>query len=476
MTRQAKKGLLPLFALVFLAGCFGGGSEGTGLGDHLSAYGDTPPVFNAPADFDTPPSDDATPGDRPSSLLPLEALDSCVPQFAEQSLLCGSVTADDGITPVAGVEVFLDLDIDADPILTRGNQCLTDVQGEYACILPSDISGIQTIFLHPPNDTGFDSASFQVDIQAGKTTIFQPQLFLYEQLEPIGGRESGVQTEPPLLVAVFSQSLERVQELLAQGENPNIGRSGDGATPLIAAAQLGYLDIANVLIEGGANPNYGFTFTPLMVASQNGHLDIVTLLLENGASVFVATGSNWTALHSAVSNDRENVSAVLIGAGAPLDIQVRGLTPLALAAQSGYTVVIDMLLNAGANPLGTPNNGPSPLTLAAQNGHSQAVERLIVGGAEPDNGGIGDAPFVTAAASGSTSVLEVLVLGGATLDIRSSRNNWTGLMWAANNNDIETASELLRLGADRTLRDAFGRTARDIAEDLGHTEVANLFP
>ena|GEM_PF-4504997 len=483
--------LTPLLAGIFLLSACEGGIEGTGSG--FVAGGAALGVLGVLGT-----SSDGGSGASPTTAdeFPLVGLGSCVAQSSGQSLLCGIVTEDDGITPVAGVEVvMLDIyPISSTPSLkfsSRGvadeNRCQTDSQGEYACVLPSNISGIRTFKLSPPSFTIFDNKNFQVNITAGETTTVQPQTLnlgdrygsLDDSLEPIV-LSSSFSPDLLLIEAVFSQSLARVQELLAQGEDPNIARNSDGATPLLVAAHFGYSVIVDVLIDGGANPNQGSDqFTPLMIAAQNGHLDIVTLLLEKGASVLTARDSNWTALHSAVSNSRENITAVLIEAGVPVDIQVsdirvRGFTPLTLAAQSGYIVLIDMLLNSGANPLGSPSNGPSPLTIAAQNGHSQAAERLIVGGADPDNGGTGDAALVAAAAIGKTDVLEVLVLGGATIDISSSENDWTGLMWAANYNDVETVRELLRLGADRALRDSYGRTAREIAEALGHSEVVNL--
>ena len=73
-------------------------------------------------------------------------------------------------------------------------------------------------------------------------------------LEPLVLASSS-SSDPQLIRAMFSQLVELMQELLAVGKVPNFARESDEATPLILAEQFVYTAIADILIEGGANPN-----------------------------------------------------------------------------------------------------------------------------------------------------------------------------------------------------------------------------
>ncbi len=56
-----------------------------------------------------------------------------------------------------------------------------------------------------------------------------------------------------VMTAVVFRDLDAVKELLALGEWPDETDS-QGRPPLLVALQLGYLEIADALLEGGANP------------------------------------------------------------------------------------------------------------------------------------------------------------------------------------------------------------------------------
>jgi ankyrin repeat protein len=120
-----------------------------------------------------------------------------------------------------------------------------------------------------------------------------------------------------LMLAIKSRSLEMVACLLELGLLPesdpdalmaacSIGDAGivlslfsAGATvkqrvgygshhlPLYKAAQGGHLDIVNLLLQHGADPNLGTGYDlgfPLVIAASKGHLDIVKTLLVHGAN------------------------------------------------------------------------------------------------------------------------------------------------------------------------------------------------
>jgi ankyrin repeat protein len=89
----------------------------------------------------------------------------------------------------------------------------------------------------------------------------------------------------PLDAAVKYGHEEVVRLLLARGANQRAHRM---ARPLIHAARNGWLRIAQILIDDGAEVNpvgKGIHETPLIAAVKRGRADMVQLLLENGAEL-----------------------------------------------------------------------------------------------------------------------------------------------------------------------------------------------
>lgn len=70
-------------------------------------------------------------------------------------------------------------------------------------------------------------------------------------------------------------------------------------TPLYCAALQGRVDLMKLLVEAGADVNYGGFSTPLVVAAQNGHLEVVRFLVEAGADIGKANDYGITAMRSA---------------------------------------------------------------------------------------------------------------------------------------------------------------------------------
>lgn len=90
-------------------------------------------------------------------------------------------------------------------------------------------------------------------------------------------------------------------------------------------------------------------FTPLHIASHYGNQQIANLLIQKGADVNYAAKHNITPLHVAAKWGKTNMVAVLLENGAAIDSKTRdGLTPLHCAARSGHEQVVDMLLERGA--------------------------------------------------------------------------------------------------------------------------------
>lgn len=92
----------------------------------------------------------------------------------------------------------------------------------------------------------------------------------------------------------------------------------------------------------------------------------------------------WTALHVATENNDSEAVSQLLGAGASANIADRlGRTPLHLAV-TGSAEISQQLIDAGADPNHRDAGGISPIMLAAGSGQSAQVRLLLEAGARVD--------------------------------------------------------------------------------------------
>jgi hypothetical protein len=99
-------------------------------------------------------------------------------------------------------------------------------------------------------------------------------------------------------------------------------------TALRVSARFGFLKLAKLELDMGANPNlsYGPEYqTPLMLAAKYGSLEVVKLLLQRGADPTIASGSGKTPLIYAMINGHFDILDVLMISTS--DKLPRGLPP-----------------------------------------------------------------------------------------------------------------------------------------------------
>ena len=162
--------------------------------------------------------------------------------------------------------------------------------------------------------------------------------------------------DSPLLDATKRGDEAAVRSLLAEGADPNVAQ-GDGLTALHLAAQAGNLEIAELLLAGGAKVEAQTRiggYTPLHLASQGAHGAVVSVLLAAGANAgAVTTTTGVTPLHlAAKAMDGEDAVKALLEHGAPVNAQESsaGQTALMFAASHGRTASVRELLSHRADP------------------------------------------------------------------------------------------------------------------------------
>ena len=249
-----------------------------------------------------------------------------------------------------------------------------------------------------------------------------------------------------------------------------------GFTPLVFAARGGHIDAVAALLDAGADVNDTVSDgqSVLLVAVANANWDVADYLLDRGADPNLA-GAGWNALHQTVRTRRMNV-----GFGAPgpipsgstdsidvirkmldrgVDVDARmtrngmrdgqrnrlnrlGATAFFLASKVTDVEAMKVLLEGGADPLIPSAENTTALMVAAgldiwnpgEDGGSlggqeeevlEAVRMLVELGHDVNAvNDLGETALHGAAFRGVNIVVEYLVEQGARLDARD-RNGWT---------------------------------------------------
>lgn len=163
-------------------------------------------------------------------------------------------------------------------------------------------------------------------------------------------------------------------EFLRAG-SPVDGERDDPETPLMTAASYGDAEVAQVLVEAGANLTSTASRsaggvpggTALRHAAVFGMTAVADVLVAAGAVDIVHAAANGSidGLLSASTSDDDKVAA------------------LRIAAEHGQLAVMEQLLDAGTPIDGTDRDGSTALHAAAYRGSTNGVRFLLDRGADP---------------------------------------------------------------------------------------------
>jgi len=153
-----------------------------------------------------------------------------------------------------------------------------------------------------------------------------------------------------------------------------------------------------------------------------------------------------------------------------------GKTLVAMASERGYNKVVSVLVGRGADINIASDSGFTPLNLALKNGHSGTATILINGGADLDSHdtAYGKTPLLWAVEKkAAPTTIKLLCDKGCDLDARS-RQGFTALMTAVENNNADVVRVLLASNANPLTQDLKGNTALSRAKALKYNLVQQL--
>jgi len=307
--------------------------------------------------------------------------------------------------------------------------------------------------------------------------------------------------------ACYLGELELVRKLL--DEEPTLANrvadyvtyyAGSGS-PLKNAAAAGHLEIVQLLLERGADPNLPEEgIAPrghaLYSAAANGHHEIARLLLEHGADPNSAVESSGDALSRAISNSDQRMIDLLCSYGAAQELHILAYygdvrTAAAMfAVNSALADDPEALMNAageGQEPfvrllLRYQPDLPKRLTFPAWSVGAKSRELNILlfqhgmNPSQPD--WLRIAPLHHFARTGDTEKAALFIEHDADLHARDEDICSTPLGWAAKFGKIEMVALLLKSGAKPNLTDDSPdlRWATPLAwaTRRGHSEIVKL--
>src|SRR5215472_7394614 len=179
----------------------------------------------------------------------------------------------------------------------------------------------------------------------------------------------------------------------------------------------------------------------------------IAFLLVSGVSA--ATRSE--VADAAMQGDRSEVRALLEKKADVNAPQVDGTTALHWAVRAGDLDMTETLLKAGARASAANQSGATPVLLAALNGSAAILERLIQAGADPNVplSQTGDTALMMAARTGKVDAVRMLVDHRAQVNAKETWGGTTALMWAVSERHPEVAKLLVEHGADVNVKSNF---------------------
>jgi ankyrin repeat protein len=186
-----------------------------------------------------------------------------------------------------------------------------------------------------------------------------------------------------LICATESRCCTVVEVLLQADADPCVYSSPERMTALHAAAAKGMPKSCELLLVKAATGTLleerdTQSLTALMYAAQSGYLDTTQLLLQHGADVNAANRQRKRPIMMAAFHKHANIVCCLLKFGADVNAVAHdGFCALMLAAHNDDYALAQLLLEHGADFTVKDSNGHNALFKAACVGHVSMLEFLV---------------------------------------------------------------------------------------------------
>lgn len=303
----------------------------------------------------------------------------------------------------------------------------------------------KTESVHTVDDVSDVMAASEASVKQRNKSLFRVQK--HEAMQQANIQAMVIGSDVPLLEQFQTGVLQKIvnacnpQATVNQAALHEMGKKAlrENARPVV-----------KYLIENGWDINYidGTGKTALVQIVEEGRLESVKILLEYRPGLEIARpGDGFTPLLISLTQPRNpEIARALIEAGANVNAQGQGLTALQKAISNGDIFVATLMLSRGAQLNIGCENSNSPLILAF---------KCNPPGIERDN------------------FMRALIHAGANVDYRVA-NQETALFHAVRLRDKDAVKFLCSQNASVDLRSSSGKTAIEIAVEIGATDLADI--
>jgi ankyrin repeat protein len=207
-------------------------------------------------------------------------------------------------------------------------------------------------------------------------------------------RERQANPYDALLFAILGQDAGLLQAAIERGADVN-ATAPNGTQPIVLAAVEGDAQVFDLLLAAGADvnrPDQTGGMTALHAAATKGHAAIVQRLIAHRAALDAPLGdAPLTALSLAFRRDHRHIVRLLLEAGADPNVSIsspsdppdqQGITPLIYAASTRDVEMLTLLIRAGADVNRPKTDGLTPLMCAVFSGQIAHVQQLVEAGAD----------------------------------------------------------------------------------------------
>lgn len=262
--------------------------------------------------------------------------------------------------------------------------------------------------------------------------------------------------------AILLDYKEMVQLMLHYSADANKDSKNDESAVVYAAKTSKDPDILQELIDWGGNVNVKSQHgsTPLEEACRHKKVEIVDILLQNGADPNLPGGEYPISL----ATGSVECLKLLLAAGADIRLH-KGLIELATFNKS--IEAIQILLDHGADINEKAGDHFLPTTTAIRDNHPEILQFLLKNGADPNKKGEGVHPIIMAITH--PEMIEDLILTGADLSQCSE-----ALEYAVYRMAKETIQLLLKHGVSPDQKNPHGLTPLCTAVRDSHDELVHL--
>ena len=183
-----------------------------------------------------------------------------------------------------------------------------------------------------------------------------------------------------LMCAIQDDGAKVVSALLRAGANPNLE---DTCSCLALSGRLPTVEVAEVLLEGGAHPDAPCHHKEMHILFGTVSFQFLNLLVQAGCDLTQRDGKGYTTLMHYVDRMRPRHVEVLLGCD-KVDVHAvcpKGVNALMIACSRGHCAIVESLLSAGADATSACPRGISCLHRAASAGRGGVVRALLQAGA-----------------------------------------------------------------------------------------------